>query len=96
MANNKYGVLMYGPQRWAAVKRANAQQLGWSWGDIGSGIANIGKSALNIFTASQQTETYKSLAEQQAAERAALVNTAFKAVAVISAILVVGNALKRA
>lgn len=94
MTNEQYGVMMYGPQRWAAIKRANGQQLGWTWSDIGSGLLNVGKGALNIFTASKQTEAYKTLAEQQAAERAALVNTAIKAVAVVSIGLVVASALK--
>lgn len=94
MTNEQYGVMIYGPQRWAAVKRANGQQLGWSWSSIGSGIVNIGKGALDIFTASKQTEAYKTLAEQQAAERAALVNTAIKAVAVIGIGLAVATVLK--
>ena len=94
MDNNYYGVMMYGPQRWAAIKAANGQQLGWSWSSIGSGIANIGKGALNIFTASKQTEAYKTLAEQQAAERAALVNTAIKAIAVVGIGLAVASVIK--
>ena len=42
MTNEQYGVMMYGPQRWAAIKAANGQQLGWSWGGIWDGIKSIG------------------------------------------------------
>lgn len=91
---NQMGVMMYGPRRWAAMTRNQAAPLGWSWSDVGSGIVNIGKGALDIFTASKQTEAYKTLAEQQAAERAALVNTVIKAAAVVGLGVVAINLFK--
>jgi hypothetical protein len=67
---NEQGVKMYGPAKWAAMTATrNANALGWSWGDIGEGLLNIGKAGLGIFTTAQQTDVYKSLYEQQAAQR---------------------------
>ena len=61
------GVMMCANQRWNEAKVGNGSQLGWSWSDIGSGILNIGKTGLDWWSKSQQTETYKTLYEQQQA-----------------------------
>lgn len=68
------GVMMRSPQRWNAAKVGNGSQLGWSWGDIGSGLLSIGKWGVNTFVSSQQKETYKTLYEQQQAASTQFVN----------------------
>ena len=88
------GVMMCAPQRWNAAKVGNGSQLGWTWGDIGSGILSIGKWGINTFVSSQQTEAYKAIAEQQAKERADLVNLGLKAAAAVAIAVVVVNIVK--
>lgn len=67
--DNRQGVKMYGPAKWAQMTnvKAPAPALGWSWSDIGSGLLSIGKTGLDWWSKSQQTETYKNLYEQQQA-----------------------------
>ena len=62
MINEQYGVMMYGPQRWAAIKAANGQQLGWSWGGIWDGVKSIGNWGIKTFIKSEQTGAYKAVA----------------------------------
>ena len=88
------GIMMCAPQRWNAAKVGNCSQLGWSWGDIGSGLKSIGKWGLNTFVSAQQTESYKAIAEQQAKERAELLNLGFKAAAAVAIAVVVVNIVK--
>lgn len=94
MYRNQNGVMMCAPQRWNAAKGGNGSELGWSWGDIGSGLLSIGKWGVNTFVSSQQTDVYKSLAEQQAKERADLVNLGLKAAAAVAIAVVVVNVVK--
>lgn len=78
---------MYGPY---------CGQMGWTWSDIGKGALNIGKSAINIFSTAQQTEAYKTLAEQQAAERQAFINNLIKFGSIVAIGIVAANALRSA
>lgn len=94
MTNEQYGVMMYGPQRWAAIKAANGQQLGWSFSSIGSGILNIGKTALDWWTGSQKTSVYKDVAAQATLERQQLVNNVLKWGAILAIGVVAAKALK--
>ena len=70
---------MYGPHMWAKIKArqtmgASAPQMAGKldW------LANIGKSALSIFTQAQQSAAYQQFSEQQAAERQAILNNLVK------------------
>ena len=47
--NDAMGIKIYGPQRWAAMKRANNAQLG-AWYDP---FVNIGKYVLKTYTQSE-------------------------------------------
>lgn len=77
--NDVIGVKMYGPQMWAKIKArqtvgACAPQMSgkFDW------LANIGKTALSIFTQAQQGAAYQQMAEQQAAERQQVLNNLVK------------------
>lgn len=85
--NERTRYLMYGPY---------CGQMGWTWSDIGKGALNIGKSAINIFSTAQQTEAYKTLAEQQAAERQAFINNLIKFGSIIAIGIVAAKALRGA
>lgn len=94
MNREQYGVMMYGPQRWAAIKAANGQQLGWTISTIGSGILNIGKTALDWWSDSKKTSVYKDVAAQATLERQQIVNNVLKWGAILAIGVVAVKALK--
>lgn len=94
MTNEKYGVMMYGPQRWAAIKAANGQQLGWSWGGIWDGIKSIGNWGINTFVKSQETGVYKDVAAAAVMQQQQTTKTILTAAAVVGVGLVLASVLK--
>ena len=77
--NDQIGVKMYGPQMWAKIKAG--QQMGACAPQMAGKLdwlANVGKSALSIFTQAQQSAAYQQMAEQQAAERQQVLNNLVK------------------
>lgn len=94
MTSEQYGVMMYGPQRWAAIKAANAQQLGWGWDDIWSGVKKIGNWGLNTFIKSQQTGVYKDVAAAAVMQQQQMTKNILTAAAVVGVGLVVASVLK--
>lgn len=94
MNNEQYGVMMYGPQRWAAIKAANGQQLGWSWGGIWDGVKSIGNWGINTFVKSQQTGVYKDVAAAAVLQQQQTTKNILTAAAVVSVGLVVASVLK--
>lgn len=94
MNRDQYGVMMYGPQRWAAIKAANGQQLGWSWGGIWDGIKSIGNWGIDTFIKSQQTGVYKDVAAVAVMQQQQTTKTIMTAAAVIGVGLVLASALK--
>lgn len=94
MNNEQYGVMMYGPQRWAAIKAANGQQLGWSWGGIWDGIKSIGNWGINTFVKSQQTGVYKDVATTAILQQQQTTKTILTAAAVVGVGLVLASVLK--
>lgn len=94
MVNDSYGMMMYGPQRWAAIKAANGQQLGWSWGGIWDGIKSIGNWSINTFVKSQQTGVYKDVAAAAVMQQQQTTKTIFTAAAVVGVGLVLASVLK--
>lgn len=94
MTNEQYGMMMYGPQRWAAIKRANGQQLGWSWGGIWDGIKSIGNWGIDTFVSSKQTGVYKDVAAAAVLQQQQTTKNILTAVAVIGVGLVLASALK--
>lgn len=85
---------MYGPQRWEAIKAANGQQLGWSWGGIWDGIKSIGNWGINTFVKSEQTGVYKDVATTALLQQQQTTKTIMTAAAVIGIGLVVASAIK--
>lgn len=94
MTREQYGVMMYGPQRWEAIKAANGQQLGWSWGGIWDGIKSIGNWGIDTFIKSQQTGVYKDVAAAAVMQQQQTTKTIMTAAAVIGVGLVLASALK--
>lgn len=94
MVNDSYGMMMYGPQRWAAIKAANGQQLGWSWGGIWDGIKSIGNWGINTFVKSQETGVYKDVAAAAVMQQQQTTKTILTAAAVVTVGLVVASVLK--
>lgn len=90
------GIKMYGPTRWAAMKNTGAPALGWNWSDVGSGILNVGKSAVGIFSTAQQAKAYKDIATQATTERQDLINNLIKFGAIAGIGIVALNLLKKA
>lgn len=94
MINEQCGVMMYGPQRWAAIKAANGQQLGWSWGGIWDGIKSIGSWGLDTFIKSQETGVYKDVAAAAVLQQQQTTKTIMTAAAVIGVGLVLASVIK--
>lgn len=94
MVNDSYGMMMYGPQRWAAIKAANGQQLGWSWGGIWDGIKSIGNWGINTFVKSQETGVYKDVAAAAVMQQQQTTKTILTAAAVVGVGLVLASVLK--
>lgn len=94
MTNYQYGVMMYGPQRWDAIKAANGQQLGWSWGGIWDGVKSIGNWGINTFVKSQQTGVYKDVAAAAVMQQQQTTKTILTAAAVVSVGLVLASVIK--
>ena len=94
MTNEQYGVMMYGPQRWEAIKRANGQQLGWSWGGIWDGLKSIGNWGIDIFVSSKQTGVYKDVAAAALEQQKQTTKNVLTAAAVVGVGLVLASALK--
>lgn len=94
MTREQYGVMMYGPQLWAAIKAANGQQLGWSWGGIWDGIKSIGNWGIDTFIKSEQTGVYKDVAAAAVMQQQQTTKTIMTAAAVIGVGLVLASALK--
>lgn len=61
--DDRKGVLMYGPQKWAAIKRAqaNAQPVG----DVLDVFKNIGSTALSIWTRAESASAATAAAQQR-------------------------------
>lgn len=61
--DDRKGVLMYGPQKWAAIKRAqaNAQPVG----DVLDVFKNIGSTALSIWTRAESASAAAAAAQQR-------------------------------
>lgn len=94
MVNEQYGAMMYGPQRWAAIKAANGQQLGWSWGGIWDGIKSIGSWGFDTFVKSQQTGVYKDVAAAAVLQQQQTTKTIMTAAAVVGVGLVLASVFK--
>lgn len=94
MVNDSYGVMMYGPQRWAAIKAANGQQLGWSWGGIWDGIKSIGNWGIDTFIKSEQTGVYKDVAAAAVMQQQQTTKTILTAAAVVGVGLVLASVIK--
>lgn len=94
MTRDQYGVMMYGPQRWAAIKAANGQQLGWSWGGLWDGIKSIGNWGINTFVKSQQTGVYKDVAAAAVMQQQQTTKTILTAAAVVGVGLVLASVIK--
>lgn len=94
MVNEQYGAMMYGPQRWAAIKAANGQQLGWSWGGIWDGLKSIGNWGINTFVKSQQTGVYKDVAAAAVMQQQQTTKTILTAAAVVGVGLVLASVIK--
>lgn len=94
MTNEQFGVMMYGPQRWAAIKAANGQQLGWSWGGLWDGIKSIGNWGINTFVKSQQTGVYKDVAAAAVMQQQQTTKTILTAAAVVGVGLVLASFIK--
>lgn len=94
MVNDSYGMMMYGPQRWAAIKAANGQQLGWSWGGIWDGIKSIGNWGINTFVKSQETGVYKDVAAAAVMQQQQTTKTILTAAAVVGVGMVLASVLK--
>lgn len=94
MFNDSYGVMMYGPQRWAAIKAANGQQLGWSWGGIWDGIKSIGNWGIDTFIKSEQTGVYKDVAAAAVMQQQQTTKTILTAAAVVGVGLVLASVIK--
>lgn len=94
MTREEYGMMMYGPDRWAAIKRANGQQLGWSWGGIWDGIKSIGNWGIDTFVKSQQTGVYKDVAAAAVMQQQQTTKTILTAAAVVGVGLVLASVLK--
>lgn len=86
--------MMYGPQRWAAIKAANGQQLGWTWAGVWDGIKSIGNWGLNTFIKSEQTSVYKDVASAAVMQQQQMTKTIFTAAAVIGVGLVAASIIK--
>lgn len=94
MTKEQYGMMMYGPQRWAYIKAANGQQLGWSWGGIWGGIKSIGNWGINTFVKSQETGVYKDVAAAAVMQQQQTTKTILTAAAVVGVGLVLASVLK--
>lgn len=95
MTNEQYGVMMYGPQRWAAIKAANGQQLGWSWSDIGNGLKSIGNWGIKTFTESQKAGVYKDVAAAATLQQQTLTKNIITAAALLAVGFVTVSLLKK-
>lgn len=94
MVNEQYGAMMYGPQRWAAIKAANGQQLGWSWGGIWDGIKSIGSWGIDTFVKSQETGVYKDVAAAAVMQQQQTTKTILTAAAVVGVGIVLASVFK--
>lgn len=94
MNNEQYGMMMYGPQRWEAIKAANGQQLGWSWGGLWDGVKSIGNWGIKTFIKSEQTGVYKDVAAAAVMQQQQTTKTILTAAAVVGVGLVLASVLK--